>query len=477
MDREHGTGMTAADLTAALAPEFEILRLLGEGSTAAVYLAREAELRRLVAIKVPLPELAVDPVVRQRFEREARAAARIRHESAAAVHRIGRLADGTPYLVFEYIEGRRLDDVLRAEGPFEEALAVRVLAQIAAALAEAHAQGVVHRDVRPGNVFWIDSAERAVLTDFGIAGILESGAEVITRLTQPGQPLGDPAYRSPEQLLGEPLTPEADIYGLALLAYELLTLQRPYMAATNAAIAVAHLRQPPRDLRDLLPAASPRLADLLTRCLAKNPHHRPSATAVVDALERLAEQQAPPPHDAGGGVVERALVSVPAVGAFLAELRRRRVYNVAIAYAVLCFFVLQAAQLVLPALPLPAWTYPLFVATALAGFPVALVLAWMYDFTAAGIERTEAAELGGPRYLRWLLPGIGLAISLAIAALIGWWVLSARNRTAAVEPAACDAAGAYCYSFSNAAAFPPSTLARAAASSGSARTAASARSM
>jgi serine/threonine protein kinase len=160
---------TRADLQAQLAPEFEILRPLGEGSTGSVHLARESALRRLVAIKIPRADVARDTVGRQRFEREARAAARLQHPSACAIHRIGHLPDGTPYLVMEYVKGRTLDDLLAAEGACSEATGTRIIAQVASALAAAHEQGVLHRDVRPNNVIWDAAAGRAVLTDFGLA--------------------------------------------------------------------------------------------------------------------------------------------------------------------------------------------------------------------------------------------------------------------------------------------------------------------
>jgi eukaryotic-like serine/threonine-protein kinase len=415
------------ELQEALAPEFELLRHLGTGSMGTVFLARETELKRLVAIKVPRPELAQDPEVCKRIEREALAAARIRHLSAAEVHRIGHLPTGAPYLVLQYVEGRKLAELLPAEGPFDEGTAVHLLRQVADALAAAHEAGVVHRDVRPDNVFWQESRRLAVLTDFGIAGILESGSEVMTRLTRPGQPLGDPAYRSPEQLLAETVGPPADIYGLGLLGYELLALEGPYPATSRADRAAAHLRAAPRDLEDLVPGTDPRLASLLRRCLAKDPGHRPTAQAVVRELSAIRAGSRRGPKGTrrrpAPGSVEWALEGVPALSRFLAELRRRRVFNVALAYGVLCFVVLQVAVLILPALPLPEWSYEGLVAAALAGFPVAMVLAWMYDLTNAGIQRAESADLGGPGYFRWLLPALGLAVSLTLAGAIGWWVL------------------------------------------------------
>jgi eukaryotic-like serine/threonine-protein kinase len=415
---------TVADLAAALAPDLELLRALGAGSTAAVFLARDPALRRLVAVKVPLPGLAEDPQIRRRFEREARAAARIRHPCVAAVHRIGRLDDGTPYLVLEYVEGRTLEDVLRAEGPLASDVAVHVLDQVAAALADAHARGVIHRDLQPRNIFWNAAERRTVLTDFGLAGILETGSEVVTRLTRPGEPLGSPAYRSPEQLLGEQPTPAADIYALGVVGYVLLTGELPFAAGTDEELAAAHLRQPPRELREMLPSVPPVLAGVLLRCLSKDPRHRPDAVGVRRCLEEVIHAEAADPGDP----LASALGRFPAVAAFLAELRQRRVYNVAFAYVVVTFVVLQGAELVLPSLPLPEWTYTAVVALTLAGLPVALMLAWMYDLTSSGIRRAAAARLGGPGYLQWLLPALGLGASLAVAGLIGWWVLSGGRR-------------------------------------------------
>ncbi len=414
----------STELAAALAPEFEILRHLGTGSMGTVYLARESELRRLVAIKVPRDELANDPRIRNRLEREAMAAARVRHDAAAAVHRIGKLPDGRPFLVLEYVDGRKLAALLRAEGAFAEPDALTLLRQVAEALAAAHEAGVVHRDVSPDNVFWQAERRQAVLTDFGIAGILESGSEVITRLTRPGEALGDPAYRSPEQLMGEPVTWAADIYGLALTGYELLAGEGPYPGRTPQEIAAAHVRQPPRDLRDLAPGVDPRLAALLRRCLAKDPDHRPTALAVARELRELESGAGGPPPPPGS--VQWAVAGVPVLSRFLAELRRRRVFNVALAYGVILFVVLQGADLVLPALPLPAWSYTVLVAAGLAGFPLAMMLAWTFDLTSSGIRRTAATEFEGPRYLRWILPGAVVAISLVLAGAIGWWVLGGR---------------------------------------------------
>jgi hypothetical protein len=417
------------ELSRALAPEFEILRPLGTGRFGIVYLARETALRRLVAVKVPRPELEGDAVVHRRFEREAQAAARLIHPNIAAIHRVGRLPDETPYLVMAYVKGPTLEDALKAEGPLAQETAVDVLAQLAGALAVAHAHGVVHRDVRPGNVIWQPEERRPMLTDFGIAGILETGSETVTQLTRPGQLLGDLGHTSPEQLLGEPLTPATDIYGLGVLGYEVLTLQEPYRVSSAVELASAHLRQVPRDLAELLPGVDERLAKLLARCLSKRPEHRPRAAELERRLRALSPGRvvAGDPGVAGAGglrVVEEAMDQFPALRAFLLELMKRRVFNVAVIYLAAAFVLLQVAQAILPALPLSEWVYRAVVAITLMGFPVALVMAWLFDLTSGGVRRAEPGNQVMSRFPLRLMQGLGVILSLLIAGLMGWWLLA-----------------------------------------------------
>ncbi len=297
-----------------------------------------------------------------------------------------------------------------------------MLAQVAGALAAAHAQGVIHRDVRPANVLCDAQSGRAVLSDFGIAGILETGSEAATRLTREGQLLGDPTHMSPEQLTGAQLTTETDVYSLGILAYELLTGEQPYRVPATAQLGFAHVQQTPRDLRDMMDGADPRLADLLLRCLAKEPRHRPSAATVAQRLEGLRDARAAP--SASDDVVVGALRGLPVLASFLEELRRRRVVNVAILYLAVAFIVLQAADLVLPALPLPAWVYPVLVFLTLGAFPIVLVLGWIYDLTRSGIRRTDALEGGGRARGRLVvLQAIGLALALVFTATVAYWFI------------------------------------------------------
>ena len=303
-----------AALQEALGADFEFKQKLGRGAVATVYLAREKALGRLVAVKVLLPGRARDETARRRFEREAKAAASLSHPNVVQVFRFGRLPDETPYLVMRFVKGRTLEERLAAEGPLPVDLAREVLLGIASALAAAHAQGIVHRDVRPANVLWDEERNQALLADFGIAALLATSGEETTRLTKTGQMLGDPRYLSPEQLLDQDLTELADIYALGVLGYEIFTGQGPYEAKTNTQWITAHLSGTPRDLRQMRPDIDATLADLLKRCLNREPNHRPSAAKIASILQGRQGAEA---GVAGGGSVEDALT--------WSEISRRRI--------------------------------------------------------------------------------------------------------------------------------------------------------
>ncbi len=263
---------------------FEIQRQLGDGLLGRVYLARETQLGRTVVVKMMRPDLFTDPDMRKRFEREARSIAKLSHPNLATLLRVGRAEERVPYLVMEYVKGVSLQEAIEAGGPFPVDLARRVLDQVGSALASAHAAGVVHRNVKPANIIWDEESDRAVLTDFGFAKILDESEESHTRLTRAGQFLGDLAMVSPEQLMGEPQTAATDMYGVGALGYRLLADQDPYQGDTAAALALAQLQDPPIPLRRLAPQVDAALAGLLERCLAREPEARPSAKAFVLAL-------------------------------------------------------------------------------------------------------------------------------------------------------------------------------------------------
>lgn len=288
-------------LQEALGDDFQVLRRLGRGSMATVYLAREKSLGRLVAVKVLLPGRVGDEQARKRFDREARSSASLVHPNIVQVFRFGRLPDETPYLVMRFVKGRTMEERLKAEGRLPTELARSVLADVTSALAAAHARGIVHRDVRPANVLWDTETGSAHLTDFGIAALLETSGEDQTRITKTGQMVGDPRYLSPEQLKDEPLSELSDMYAVGILGYELFTGQGPYDAKSNTQWITAHLSQEPKDLRRMRPDIPVEVADLLKRCLNREPKHRPSAADAHRILEGRQEIRA---GDSKGSTLE-----------------------------------------------------------------------------------------------------------------------------------------------------------------------------
>lgn len=406
-----------ARLRSELVPDLEIVRLLGTGAQADVFLARESALKRLVAVKVLHSRLSNDPVMRRRFEREAQSAARIRHPNVTPVYRVGRLADGVPYIVMEYIDGRTLSDMLAARGPLSIEEARGVLVNVASALAAAHEQGIVHRDVRPGNVFIESRTGRAVLADFGIVALRETGADDATQLTTVGMRLGDVRYMSPEQLSGEQVTDRSDVYALGLLAHEVLTGHVPFDDAVPAMQIRARLHERPRSPAELRPEIPPALAQLVQNCLAPDPNHRPYARELVSLGQASADE--------AGSARGPALASAGPVGGFLAELKRRHVYKIGAFYLVVGLGLVEAANNLVPPLGLPETTITVIAILVVVGFPVALVLSWIYDFRAGEIQRTERVDR--PRRATAIrarvVPWIALALSATLAAALIAWLL------------------------------------------------------
>jgi serine/threonine-protein kinase len=276
-------------LNDALAGAYVIESELGGGGMSRVYLAHDVALERRVVIKVLSSEL-ISGVSRERFRREVLVSARLQHPNIVPVLDAGE-AGGEPYFVMAYVEGESLSARLAREGKLANAETVRILRDVARALAYAHAQGFVHRDIKPGNVLLTSGA--AVVADFGIAKALAAGLHSSGddhgggTLTRVGMSVGTPAYMAPEQAAGDPKTDHrADLYSFGLIAYEMLTGQNPMSRATPAETLAAHLTFEPDAVQVKRPAVSRSLGDLIMRCLAKSPANRPqSAAAIADALE------------------------------------------------------------------------------------------------------------------------------------------------------------------------------------------------
>ncbi len=229
-----------------LAGRFRVERLLGRGGMSAVWLARDLVLERHVAVKILHAKRLESAEAVERFEREARTLAALAHPGIVTVIDRGE-HDGRPFIVFEYVRGHDLRTKIAAQGRLDQAVALAVCAQVADALAYAHAHGVIHRDVKPHNVLLTDDGV-AKLTDFGIARILAEPS-----LTRVGRVLGTGEYLAPEQAAGEELDERADVYALGVMLFQCLTGETPYRGDGFVALAEQHLRAPVPSVRDVRP--------------------------------------------------------------------------------------------------------------------------------------------------------------------------------------------------------------------------------
>ncbi len=260
-----------APLRDALASQYAIERVLGAGGMGTVLLARDVTLDRLVAIKVVSPEVSLAPAVRERFLREARTVARLRHPHIVAIHAAGEAA-GMLYFVMEYVEGESLREVLQHEGSLDPATTMRILRELSEALDHAHRAGIVHRDLKPENVLLESPARNARLMDFGIARALQlSGDE---RLTGTGLAIGTPRYMSPEQAVGDrDIDGRSDVYSLGLLGYEMLT-GGPAFTGTGPSVLVKQITEHPEPVLTKVPSTPPDLAAVIERAIEKEPPAR-----------------------------------------------------------------------------------------------------------------------------------------------------------------------------------------------------------
>ena len=270
-------------LEAKLLGNYRIVRLIGHGGMGAVYLARDLTLDREVAVKVV--KTAESREVYDRLRREARTAAKLSHPNIVPLHAFGEV-EGLPYFVMGYVRGESLAERLRRDGRLTENEGRRIMAEVADALDHAHRQGIVHRDVKPDNVLIDDESGRALLTDFGIAKAIGGGT-----MTDAGSVIGTPQFMSPEQASGRGnIDARSDIYSLGVLAYAMLAGRLPFEGATTSEVLSKHITQEPAPVRSLAPDVSESTAQIVERCLAKDPANRwPDARSLKASLGTVDE--------------------------------------------------------------------------------------------------------------------------------------------------------------------------------------------
>jgi hypothetical protein len=304
--------------------EFRLLRPLGSGGMGEVYLAEQASLRRLVAVKLLRPDQTCDSRAIRRFELEAKAVAQLSHPNIVQVYSFGHQS-GISYLAMEFVPGKNLREYVERHGPLSFPATVLVLAQAASALQHAAEQGIIHRDIKPDNIL-ITRSGTVKITDFGLARLSH---EPGLNLTQPGVALGTPLYMSPEQIQGQPLDHRSDLYSLGCTAYFMLTGRAPFTSDNPIAVAVQHLHSEPPSVRKVRSDVPEALERIIRRLLQKKPEDRyQNGWELLKDLQELPLGQSPTePEFAPLSVTVPALVKTTRLGVpwHVGWLRGRRV--------------------------------------------------------------------------------------------------------------------------------------------------------
>jgi serine/threonine protein kinase len=286
---------------------YKLISRLGAGGMGEVWRAEDTRLQRFVAIKILSERIANDPEWKARFLREARTVAQMNHPNIATIYSIEQEGE-TFFIAMELVEGESLATVL-AQGKLEPREAVRIIRQVAEALAEAHEKGVVHRDVKPDNI--IVSKRVVKVLDFGIAKQLVSTTESPT-LTQGGMIVGTPFYMSPEQALGRPVDARSDIFSLGVVLYEALAGKRPFEGEAVTETMMNIIMTEPPDLAVIAPTVPSMLSDVVRRALQKKPENRfPTAGEMVDALDRVDFKILTPPPAPKPKKIDAPTVAMP----------------------------------------------------------------------------------------------------------------------------------------------------------------------
>ncbi|HEY6809441.1 MAG TPA: serine/threonine-protein kinase, partial [Gemmatimonadales bacterium] len=401
-----------AELQAALGTSYRIARELGGGGMSRVFLAQEVSLGRNVVVKVLPPEMAAGVNV-ERFRREIQLAASLQHPHIVPLHAAGQAGD-LFYYTMPLVEGESLRAKLAREGELPIGEAVRILRDIADALAYAHTHGVVHRDIKPDNV--LISHHHAVVTDFGVAKAVAASSGSST-LTSMGVALGTPAYMAPEQAAADPhVDQRADIYATGVLAYEMLAGRLPFSANTPQGMLAAHVTEAPDPLTRHRAAVPPALASLVMRCLEKKPADRvQTAVELAQQLEAMATPS--------GGMTPTG--STPVISSGTAHaIRRAHPVRVAALFGVGSVAVLALVYLAMQQLGLPTWVFWASVALLAIGLPVMVLTGRVERHRAlarsTGHLPSPQGALGWFTWRRSLLGG-GAAFG-GLAAISGVWM-------------------------------------------------------
>ena len=271
-----------------LAADYDVERELGRGGMAVVLRAVERELQRPVALKVMPPQLSLTPQSAERFKREARMTASLDHPNVIPIYRVGD-ADGLLYIAMKLVDGRAVDDIIRDQGALPVPAVIAIMRGAAAGLAAAHERGIIHRDVKGGNIL-VDADGRVLVTDFGIARAMADAS-----LTASGMIVGTPHYMSPEQCAGRPLGPPSDQYSLAAVAFQMLTGSVPFDAESLPGVMQHHFFTPAPDMNDMRGGIPRQLAAVVRRAMEKKPENRYATTRemvdAIDAIPQTAEER------------------------------------------------------------------------------------------------------------------------------------------------------------------------------------------
>ncbi|MFI4876189.1 MAG: serine/threonine protein kinase [Blastopirellula sp. JB062] len=297
------------DLTGKSLGDYQVLRRLGRGAMAEVFLAQQTSLKRQVALKVLLPSLSQQDVSVKRFHREAQAAAALTHANIVQIFEVG-CVNGHHFIAQEYVPGQTLKQLTGKTGAVDVKAAFAILRQVAGALVKAAEQGIVHRDIKPENVL-INASGEVKVADFGLSRVMSQNGEGLN-LTEIGVTLGTPLYMSPEQVEGKPVDARSDIYSLGVTIYHLLAGRPPFDGDTALAVAVQHLQTEPPRLETLRHDLPPQLTRVIHKMLAKKPENRQqNATELLQELRDVLETVGS--DKLGGGVHDWSMIELAAL--------------------------------------------------------------------------------------------------------------------------------------------------------------------